>query len=877
MPSFSGESVGAIHGTLDLDRDPFTRSLEEAKGQVEAFEDERHRVLIELAFDGLDKAKAELEELHDATVRVRVDDGDAAAKLDDLMVKLIELHSQTVDVQLLVDGADKLALVKAEEDSLHDKTVKVNVDSSEGVSGLDALKNPMVAIAGAAAILGPQILGAVGQGTLAVGALATAAVGAAASFGVLGVGVEQAISHQESYAANLQLVNTAQSALNAAQKAGNAAAIQSAQQALATAKANLGTQDAAAQQVIDGYHQIRTAFMSAMGPGVNQVLSGIVSLMHTLGSSLQSLSGPFLALGTAFHNAFSSSAAQAGLQALVAGFGRLVSAAAPLVGPLLHGLALLGRLFLNIATAEMPLLVRAVQDLDGWLTKMVAHTGDTQTFRAELNRWWDALTEVGHAVVGLVAALKPLFESTAGFVPLMTVVNGLVGAFTHLLLSLGPVGRLLAGGLGIALMATRFAALRTVLGMLSGAFLKLAVASIGPLLSMFPSLVSAFWAMQAAVDGGTAALAGLELVSVPFIAAALAIVAVVALVIVFHRQLEEAVKWAWDAIKNVISTVMGAISSIVTAGWDLVKDHIKLVLAAILVIVTGGMALLPILVLKFHKQIEQIFAAAWHLIENIVTAAWHLLESAVEKGVSAVVSVVTTLPGKALAALGDIGHALFEAGKQLIEGFINGIEDMFSAVGDVMGSLVSNVTGDITSGFGILSPSKKAHGWGTMIGQGLANGLTDSMSTVHAATKALINGVAGAVGGSGIIKSSVDMSVQAQLVKGDTAVATALTHATDAINRLVNALHSSATASTAAAAATTAASRSPYSGPTRSGAPVAQQQSGGLTGSPVGQPVVVHVASSSLVPASAAQMRQISNVVVEAIRRVGPAPAPRRA
>ena len=44
-------------------------------------------------------------------------------------------------------------------------------------------------------------------------------------------------------------------------------------------------------------------------------------------------------------------------------------------------------------------------------------------------------------------------------------------------------------------------------------------------------------------------------------------------------------------------------------------------------------------------------------------------------------SFVSGIPGKILSALGDLGSLLFNAGKRIIQGLINGIGSMIGSVG----------------------------------------------------------------------------------------------------------------------------------------------------------------------------------------------------
>src|SRR5690606_36751766 len=71
---------------------------------------------------------------------------------------------------------------------------------------------------------------------------------------------------------------------------------------------------------------------------------------------------------------------------------------------------------------------------------------------------------------------------------------------------------------------------------------------------------------------------------------------------------------------------------------------------------------------------------------------------------------VGKLPRRAVEALGNVGRALFESGKALIQGFIDGIQSMVSAVGNAVSGVL-----DFVGGFFPNSPAKRGpfsgRGW----------------------------------------------------------------------------------------------------------------------------------------------------------------------
>jgi hypothetical protein len=81
-----------------------------------------------------------------------------------------------------------------------------------------------------------------------------------------------------------------------------------------------------------------------------------------------------------------------------------------------------------------------------------------------------------------------------------------------------------------------------------------------------------------------------------------------------------------------------------------------------------------------------------------------------------------------------------QAGKDLIQGLINGIKNMAGAAWDAVKSVGSSIVGGVKSLFGIGSPSRVFHEFGLNIGQGLVNGIT----AMHGAAADATAGLGGA-------------------------------------------------------------------------------------------------------------------------------------
>lgn len=96
-----------------------------------------------------------------------------------------------------------------------------------------------------------------------------------------------------------------------------------------------------------------------------------------------------------------------------------------------------------------------------------------------------------------------------------------------------------------------------------------------------------------------------------------------------------------------------------------------------------------------------------------------------------IVGLFAGLGGMILRAAGNLGGLLYNAGKDLIRGFINGINDMLGSVKDAIGNVGSSAVGKMKSLLGIRSPSRVFAEIGGNMGAGLVNGIMDSVGAVQ--------------------------------------------------------------------------------------------------------------------------------------------------
>lgn len=136
---------------------------------------------------------------------------------------------------------------------------------------------------------------------------------------------------------------------------------------------------------------------------------------------------------------------------------------------------------------------------------------------------------------------------------------------------------------------------------------------------------------------------------------------------------------AWSVIRAVISAAVSAVRAVISAGFAAVSAVIRAATAAWRAVVSAVMAAIRSLVSAGISAVKAAFNGISAIV-GIIKGAFDRAKSAVSTAIGAIVALVKGLPGKVTGALGNLGGLLFDAGKQLIQGFINGIEAMAGKV-----------------------------------------------------------------------------------------------------------------------------------------------------------------------------------------------------
>lgn len=260
-----------------------------------------------------------------------------------------------------------------------------------------------------------------------------------------------------------------------------------------------------------------------------------------------------------------------------------------------------------------------------------------------------------------------------------------------------------------------------------------------------PGLVA--MGVSATVNAATVVAAWVATQAGAIAAAAVHSAQVVAMVAKWLFMGAQSVVHAATVVASWVATSAGAVAAGVVmaaqvarqvAGWVLLGAQALLhaaEMAAAWVIAMGPVAWvtaaivgLVVLIIANWDKVKQYTVAAWNAVVGFISEAGGRIVSAVTDGIGKVVGLYLSLPGRILSALGDLGSLLYNAGKDVIGGFIKGIKDMIPDVGGVLGGITSKLTswkGPPAKDARILRPA------GNLVMSGFIAGIDDKVGVLQ--------------------------------------------------------------------------------------------------------------------------------------------------
>jgi len=237
------------------------------------------------------------------------------------------------------------------------------------------------------------------------------------------------------------------------------------------------------------------------------------------------------------------------------------------------------------------------------------------------------------------------------------------------------------------------------------------VASVGPILLIVAKAVTVFEQLQKITILQTAAqwLMNTSWLGFPVVWIVAGIVALVAIIWVLYKNWDTVIKWLsdlWTNMKIMFTNVLNAIVATIYGWVNNVKSFFVGLFDSIITTISG-----------WANNMKKFFTGAF---DGLIYVIVHF-------NPLALIDTYILKPFKNID--------LFSIGKNVIQGFLDGAGSLFRNIGKFFIDLLPGwIVGPFKWALGIKSPSKVFAGFGDNIGQGLINGMTDTLGMVKSAS-----------------------------------------------------------------------------------------------------------------------------------------------
>lgn len=221
------------------------------------------------------------------------------------------------------------------------------------------------------------------------------------------------------------------------------------------------------------------------------------------------------------------------------------------------------------------------------------------------------------------------------------------------------------------------------------------------------------------------------------------------------QQLPTLIPMALEAIITIVTSLIDNIDLLIDAAIELIMGLADGLIEAIPILIEKAPIIIGKLLTALINNAPKIIKAGWELIVKLVTGIINCipkLVSAAGQIISTIWDVLKELPGKALGW-----------GKDMIQGFIDGIKSMFSAIGNAAKGVADKIKNFLHFSRPDEGPLRNYETWMPDMVKGLTKTLNSSSPKLYIASKKLSEKIADGLDITNIydkMQSTIDFETQ---------------------------------------------------------------------------------------------------------------------
>lgn len=147
----------------------------------------------------------------------------------------------------------------------------------------------------------------------------------------------------------------------------------------------------------------------------------------------------------------------------------------------------------------------------------------------------------------------------------------------------------------------------------------------------------------------------------------------------------------WNAIRSVSTAVWNAIKSFLTSVWNGIRSFASTVWNGVRNIVVTAVNAIRGPVSAAVNAVKSVLTTAWNAVKSATSSVWNALSGVVSGALSRVYSVVSGVVGRIKGVFSGAASWLFNAGRNIIQGLLNGIESLINSVTSKLKSLTDKI------------------------------------------------------------------------------------------------------------------------------------------------------------------------------------------
>jgi TP901 family phage tail tape measure protein len=215
------------------------------------------------------------------------------------------------------------------------------------------------------------------------------------------------------------------------------------------------------------------------------------------------------------------------------------------------------------------------------------------------------------------------------------------------------------------------------------------------------------------------------------------------------ENMKSALSSIWEGIKMVFSGALEAVKGFVSTAWENIKSNTSIVFNTVKSSISS-----------IWDGIKSFFSTTIENIKATISNGFENMKNAVSEKITAAKQTITDIWNSAQQFLSSIN--LYEIGRDIIQGLINGISSMAGALWEKAKSIANSIKNTIRDALDINSPSRVMFDLGKWVPIGLAEGIDRNISAVIAATKRMAQATIPTIAGNSFgstIPASVTINI----------------------------------------------------------------------------------------------------------------------